>query len=217
MKKITSLFIAFIALSTFSQVTVKEQKVDINGSKNGYVVSVPYGTQKQIEKALKDELKSWKGKYGDKGYIFVDDCKLKEMGKNTFDVFAKVNENPEGGASISVAIDLGGAFLDSKEHSDQSKIIENKLQKFGVNAAKGVVDEEIKAEEKILKEKAKELANLEKEQQKMEKEIEDFKKQIEEREKGIENSKANQEAKKEEIKTQEGVIKKVTEKKQAVK
>lgn len=217
MKKISTLFLALISLGVFAQVTVKEQKVDINGGKNGFVVDVPYGNQKQIEKALKDELKSWKGKYGDKEYIFVDDCKLKEMGKNTFDVFAKVNENPEGGASISLAVDLGGAFLNSNEHPDRSNVIQVKLKKFGVKAAKGVVDEEIKTEEKALKQQTKELEDLEKEQEKMEKEIENFKKQIEEKEKAIETSKKQQEDKKVQIKEQEAVVKKVTQKKEAVK
>ena len=87
----------------------------------------------------------------------MDDCKLKEMGKNTFDVYAKVEENPDGGAYVSVAIDLGGAYLNSAGDAKKAKYIQAKLQKFGVTAAKNVVDEEIKEEEKALKERQKEL------------------------------------------------------------
>ena len=217
MKKITTLFIALFTLSTFAQVSVQEKKVNIDGSKDGFYISIPYGTQKEIEKELKDELKAWKGKFSSKGFIFVDDCKLKDMGDNTFDVFAKVEGNPDGGAFVSLAIDLGGAFMNSSEHGSQTKAINSRLHKFGVKAAKSVIDDEIKDEEKTLKERQKELDDLVKSQEKMEKEIEDFKKKIEENEKSIDESKKNQESKKGEITEQEEKVKVVEEKKEAVK
>ena len=217
MKKLSLLFISLFTLSAFAQVSVEEKKVNIDGSKNGFYVSIPYGTAKDIEKELKEELKDWKGKFSNKDYIFADNCKLKEMGKNTFDVFAKVEENPDGGAFVSVAVDLGGAFLNSNEHSAQAKIINARLHKFGVKAAKSVVDGEIKAEEKLLKDRQGELKDLEKEQEKKEKEIEDFKKKIAENEKAIEELKKNQESKNDEIKDQEEKLKKVEQKKEAVK
>lgn len=218
MKKLALIFVTFLAIGASAQVSVKEQKVNVDGSKEGFYVSIPYGDQKQIEKALKDELKDWKGKYkSEKDYVFVDDCKLKAMGKNTFDVFAKVEANPDGGGNVSIAIDLGGAFLNSSDHGAQAKVINAKLHEFGIKAAKSVVDDEIKAEEKILKEREKELEDLEKEQEKMEKEIEDYKKKIKENEKAIEESKSSQDAKKDEIKTQAEKVKKTEEKKAAVK
>lgn len=217
MKKLATLFIALFAISAFAQVSVEEKKVNIDGSKEGFYVSIPYGTQKQIEKELKDELKSWKGKFSSKDYIFVDDCKLKEMGKNTFDVFAKVEENPDGGAFVSLAVDLGGAFLNSGEHAAQAKVINGRLHNFGIKAAKSVVDEEIKEEEKMLKERQKELEDLEKEQEKLEKEIEDYEKKIEDNKKAIEEAKKNQESKKGEIAEQEEKVKAVVKKKEAVK
>jgi molecular chaperone DnaK (HSP70) len=217
MKKTVTLLLALLTLNSFAQVTVEEKKVNIDGPKNGFLLSVPYGDQKSLEKALKDELKSWKGKYSEKGFIFVDDCKLKEMGDNTFDVYAKVEANPDGGGNISLAIDLGGAIMTSNEHPGKAKVINTKLYKFGVKAAKDVVGEEVKEEEKILKERNKELEDLEKEQEKLEKEIEDYKKKIEDNKKAIEEAKKNQEAKKEEIKTQEEKVKATEQKKEAVK
>jgi len=217
MKKIITLFFALMAFGAFSQVSVKEQKVNIDGSKDGFYVSIPYGTVKQIEKELKDELKDWKGKYKGGAFVFVDDCKLKEMGKNTFDVYAKVDENADGGAFVSIAIDLGGAFLNSSEHGAQAKAIDARLQKFGIKAAKNVVDEEIKEEEKILNERQKELEDLEKEEEKMKKAIEDYKKKVEETESAIEAGKKSQEDKKGEISEQEEKVKAVVKKKEAVK
>ncbi|NOQ70966.1 MAG: hypothetical protein GQ574_03130 [Crocinitomix sp.] len=217
MKKIITLLVALMTFGAFAQVSVDQKKVNVDGTKDGFYVSIPYGTAKQIEKELKDELKGWKGKYKNGATIFVDDCKLKEMGKNTFDVYAKIEENPEGGAYVSVAIDLGGVFLSSAGDGAKAKFIEVRLQKFGVNAAKSVVGEEVKAEEKILKERQKELEDLEKEEEKMEKAIEDYKKKIEETEKSIEEGKKSQEAKKGEITEQEEKVKTVIKKKEAVK
>ena len=201
----------------FAQVSVDEKKVNIDGTKEGFYVSIPYGTLKQIEKELKDELKDWKGKYKGGSFIFIDDCKLKEMGKNTFDVYAKVEENGDGGAFVSVAIALGGAFLNSSEHRTQAKVINARLQKFGIKAAKSVVDEEIKTEEKALRERQKELEDLKKEEEKMKKAIEDNKKKIEETEKSIEEGKKIQESKNVEITEQEEKVKAIIKKKEAVK
>ena len=139
------------------------------------------------------------------------------MGKNTFDVYAKIDENPDGGAFVSIAIDLGGAYLSSAGDGAKAKFIEVRLQKFGVKAAKNVVGEEVKEEEKILKERQKELEDLEKEEEKMEKAIEDYKKKIEETENSIEEGKKNQENKKGEITEQEEKVKTVIKKKEAVK
>lgn len=217
MKITTSLLALFTAVTINAQVKVEEKSVNIDGSKNGFYVTIPFASEKQAENALKDELKDWKGKYQTKGFIFVDDCSLKDMGDNTFDVYAKVEANPDGGAFVSVAIDLGGAFLNSGEHGAQFKYIQGRLQSYGVKAAKSAVEDEIKAEEDILKTKQKELSDLESDQAKKEKEIEDYKKKIEENEKAIEESKKNQETKKGEIKEQEVKVQEVIKKKEAIK
>lgn len=217
MKTLITLVAATLAINLNAQVKVEEKSVNIEGSKNGFYISIPYGNQKQVENALKEELKDWKGKYTTKGYIFVDDCSLKDMGSNTFDVYAKIEENPAGGAFVSLAIDLGGAFLNSGEHGAQFKVMQTRLNAFGIKAAKSAVDDEIKAEEEILKEKQKELADLEADQAKKEKEIEDYKAKITENEKAIEESKKNQETKKTEIKEQETKVQAVMAKKEAIK
>lgn len=217
MKTIFTLFITMLTFGLTAQIEIQEKNVNIDGSKNGFYLVIPFGDQKTIEKDLKDELKSWKGKYQTKSCIFVDDCSLKDMGDNTFDVYAKVEENKDGGAIVYVAIDLGGAFLNSGEHGAKFKAMEKRLYEFGVKAAKNVVDTEIKEEEKILKDKEKELGDLEKEQEKLEKEIEDYKKKIEENEKAIEEAKKNQETKKGEIEEQTSKVEEVKKKKDAVK
>jgi hypothetical protein len=217
MKKLLTLAAVTFGISLNAQVKVEEKSVNIDGAKNGFFVSIPYGDDKQIEKALKEELQGWKGKYSTKGYIFVDDCSIKDMGDNTFDVYASIQDIPDGGATVMLAIDLGGAYMNSGEHGAQFKYMKDRLMKFGVKAAKSAVDDEIKAEEDILKQKQKELADLESDQAKKEKEIEDYKAKIAENEKAIQESKSNQETKKGEIKEQETKVQAVIAKKEAIK
>ena len=216
MKLLFTLLTFTAVLSLSAQVRVEEKNVNIEGSKNGFYISIPYGDQKQIEDLLKSELKNWKGKFTTPGYILVEDCSMKDVSDH-FTTYAKVEANPDGGANVSLAIDLGGAYLSSAEHGAQYKIVLQRLQTFGVSAAKSVVDGEIKAEENVLKERQKELADLEADQAKREKENEDMKNKIAENEKAIEESKKNQETKKGEITTQEGKLQEVIQKKEAIK
>jgi hypothetical protein len=180
-------------------------------------LEIPYGTEKQVDKALKQELKNWKGSFKDGKYYFIDNCENKKMGANTFDVYAKVEPTSTGGGSIDFAIDLGGAFLSSSAHSEQYKLMESILYEFAVAVAKDVIQEEVDAEEAILKGKEKELADMVSEQARLAKEIEDYKAKIVANEAAIQESIKNQGTKSEEIKVQQGVVQEVIKKKEAVK
>lgn len=217
MKKTFLFFALILSFTGISQIKLDEKKVNIEGSKDGFYLNIPYGDKKTMEDELKDELKDWKGKVSSKDVFFADDCKLKEMGENTFDAYAKVEENPDGGVFISVAIDLGGSYLNSTEHVSRAKVMESILTKFAVKASKNVIDEEIKTEEKALKEREKELSDLEKEQEKLEKEIEDYEKRIKDNEIKIEESKTAQTNQKTLISEQAEKLKAVEKKKAAVK
>jgi hypothetical protein len=218
MKKIITLALSFFAFGAIAQVEVKETNVNIDGGKNGFEIAIPYADKKAVEKEMKDLFKSWKGSFSDKkGVMKSDDCKDKHMGENTFDVYGTVVENGEDGSKALIAIDLGGAFMNSGDHSSQFKVMESELRTWAVKTATIFVSDMERAEEKILKDRQKELADLEKDQTKKEGEIEDYKKRIEENEKAIEQSKKDQEKKKEEIKTQEGVVQEILKKKEGIK
>ena len=218
MKRIFTLLIALIAFGGYAQIKISEKNVNIDGSKNGFYIEIPFADKKYTEKELKDLFKDWKGSFSDKkGVMMADDAELKDMGDNTFDAYGTVEENGEDGVFVSVAIDLGGAYLNSGEHGSQFKVMEKILQKWAVDVAKEVIGEEIKEEEKVLKDKEKELEDLEKEQEKLEKEIEDYKKKIEDNKKAIEESKKSQEEQKEKIKTQQGVVEAAKKKQQGIK
>lgn len=211
MKQLFTLLISVISLGAFAQNEVKitEEMYGYSvGSKNSIIVTVPYGTVDGVEKQLKSEMKSWGGKYSEsKGEHKTLQSAVKKLfeGK-TFDSYARVftagNE-----VKVAVAIDLGGAFLNSAEHSMQFNEMKERLYQFAVTAGKETVKGDLKAEEKILSTMEKEQKKLEKEKESLTKGIEDYKKKITENEKKIAENTALQNKRKEEIATQSLKIK----------
>ena len=52
MKTLFTLFIGCITFGLSAQVSVDEKSVNVEGAKNGFYISIPYGNYKQIENAL---------------------------------------------------------------------------------------------------------------------------------------------------------------------
>jgi len=217
MKFIYAALLLFVFNVANAQIQIVEKSVDVNGTDNGFYLTVPYGDQKSMSKELKDELKSWKGKLTTKDYFFADDCKFKEMGKNTFDVYAKVEDITKGGVNISVKVTFGGSFLNSKDDAVHFKFIEKKLYDFAVKAAKNIIEDEAKEEEKILKSQEGELDDIEKEIKKNENLIEEAKKQISTSEEAIKKGGEDKIKKETEIKASNTKIEAIRKKKEAVK
>ncbi|MFD1550910.1 hypothetical protein DNU06_05090 [Putridiphycobacter roseus] len=217
MKLFTSLLLVVMGFSLSAQITIKEQKVDVDGAENGYFVTIPYGDEKTIAKDLKEEMKSWKGKLSTKDVYFADDCKLKEIGDNTFDAYAKIEALTKGGVNVLVKIDLGGAFVNSKDHPTEYKVFEKKLYDFAVATAKNIIEEEAKEVEKIQKEKEDELKDIKEELEKQEDIIKDAKKQIANAEEAIKAGNQDKAKKETEIKETVSKVEMIREKKSAVK
>lgn len=211
MKKILLLAgFVFLNLNLFAQkVEVSEKSHDFDGvQRNAIEVVIPYGTTKEGEKVLKDELKDWKGKYSSKkDVVFVDDAYLKkDIGENTFDVYATVVDKGNDQVSVVISIDLGGAHLSSSMHPEQYKIIETKMRSWGVEAAKEIMLERIKDEEKVLSNLEKDLENLQNKKEKIVKDVADANANIAAAEATIEHTDKDSEDGKKEIKKQENTI-----------
>lgn len=211
MKQLFTLLITAISFGSFAQNDVKITEESISytiGAKNSIVVTIPYGQIDVVEKELKNEMKDWGGKYSSsKGEAQTLQSSVKKMfEKKTFDSYAKVIKS-EDGVKVAVAIDLGGAFLTSKEHSSQFSEMKERLQKFAVKAAKASIQENLKVEGKILAGLEKEEKGLEKEKESHLKNIEDYKKKITDSQKKIEENVALQTKKKAEVKAQATKIK----------
>ena len=159
-----------------------------------------------VKKAWKKQLKDLKGKVTDKTIIFGDNCKLKEMGENSFDVYSLVENATDKGVKLVAAFDLGGAYLSTSAHPDKYPAAEKLLSNFAVEERKRVVSTEIENNQKILKGFEKALSTLEKEKVDYESTITDYEKKIEESKNEIERNIGNQTTKKKEIEGMKAIV-----------
>lgn len=202
MKNTLTLGLLIISASVFSQetITVKEEMVAIDGtSRNSLTVMLAGSKTDDAKKAWKKQLKDLKGKVSDKTIIFGDDCKLKEMTDNTFDVYSLVEDATSEGVRLVAAFDLGGAYLSTAAHPSMYPAAENLIRNFAVEERKRVIAAEIENNQKILKGFEKELSDFEKQKSDYEATIKDYEKKIEGSKVEIEKNLENQANKKKEI------------------
>ncbi|NRA48787.1 MAG: hypothetical protein HRU12_06615, partial [Phaeodactylibacter sp.] len=110
---------------------------------------------------------------------------------------------------IYMWVDLGGAYLSSRQHRDRYAEAEKMLIRFGLEVAREKVKIELKEQEDVLKGLNRDLERLVSEKDKSEREIERAKEAIIKAEKDIENNLQAQEDKADAIKAQEAVIRAV--------
>lgn len=214
MKK-TILFILAISFSfaTFAQITIDESvKLMSKGSNNAYVLTFPDVETKTIEKGWKDFMKDYKAKpkFDKKTQeYFADNAKIKDMSDNVVDVYSKLEKSTDGNAVMTIWFDLGGAYVDSKTHPDQSAIAQQMLQKFIFESNKELAEAIVKAEEKELDALNGDLKKLEKQNENYHDDIRKAEEKIAKLKADIDSNLIEQTAKKEEIGTQEAVVKEV--------
>jgi molecular chaperone DnaK (HSP70) len=207
-------------MSSFTQykIGVSEKSVGYeSGNHNAFTVVVYECSVKDIEKHWKKEMKDMKANVSSKkNEMKGDDARVKDMGENTFDIYA-ITKETDNGIELSVAYDLGGAFLSSSQHSDQSKVIKEIMYNFAVKSTKEGIRGILKKEEGVQQHLEKEHENLVKSKEKLEKDIENWEKDIEKAKKDIEQNKKDQESKNKEIDDQKKVVEEVKSKEKAVK
>lgn len=218
MKTILFLLTAFVITQVWSQqVTLTQENQTFTvGNKNAYVLSIPYASKVQIEDGLKSYLKDFGKVKSSKGENVVLLGKDKGISDKEFDVYARVMTAKDGSSIAVFAIDLGGAFMSSREHPNQSQGFEKSLLEFGKLAANTAIDEEIKIEQKVLKSLENDQKSLEEKLSEYEKDIINYNNQIKETEKKIGDVKSNQEKKKNDFKAQESKIELVEKKRKTL-
>lgn len=188
-----------------------------NGSQNALSFVIYNGDQKTIESAWAKELKNWKGKVKFKKEFFADDCKVKSMGDNTFDVYSKVETLLGEGVKVTTAFDLGGAYLSLAAHPDKYKAAEAMLYNFALEQTREVVRTEVRLAQKILSDRETELSTMAVTQAKMEQDISSMEKSIRDTRTAIESLKQSQVSKRLEVDSQKVVVKGLDDKLKAVK
>lgn len=208
MKQILFIAITFLSSFVFAQeIKVTHEKVSFTqGTYDAIVVVVPFATKESAGSALKSEMKSWGGKVSDsKDQYSSIQAKMKKMGDKYFDGYAKlIKEGDE--IKVAFIVDLGGVYMNKKEHPDQYDYIEQRAREFAVEASKGSVDDIVKEESKVLKSLNKEKSGYEKSIKKSKKEIDSYKEKIAQAEKSIADNENNIKAKDKEISEQEAKI-----------
>lgn len=202
------------------------QKIDVResnesfsaGSNNALTVTVAAKSKSDVEDAMKSFFKDLDGKTSSsKGEYKGDDCKIKAMGENTFDIYGKVEEIKGEGFKMMIAVDLGGAYMSSSQHSDQFKVMKNKVYDLAVKIQKDGIGADLKTAEKLLEKQEGEQKDLEGDKKDLQGDIEDYKKKITEAEQKIKDNESAQEKKKEEIAAQKKVVEEFKKKMEAVK
>ena len=216
------LFSVLISIGTsfFSQykISVSEKSVKFNdGNYNSFTVPIYELSKKEVEKLWKKTMKDMKANVSSKkNEMKGDDAKVKAMGENTFDIYSIAVENDDD-VQLSIAFDLGGAFLSSSEHSDKAKYMKSTIYKFAVDATKEGIRGILKQEEKKQTDFQKQFDDLVKQKDKLEKDITNWEKSIEKAKDDIKENLKNQENKQKEIESQSKVIQAVKDKEKAVK
>lgn len=207
MEKITllSFILSLFATVAFGQITEGQSYMSA-GTFNSLTIVLPEGSEKEAPKEwvkfFKKYGKTKKNRKTDE--YFTDNAEILGMSNNSVDVYTKFNGN-----TMTVWFDLGGAYLSSFDHSEGYAIGEQVLMDFGLHLQILMVEDELKEEEKTLKNLESDHEKLVKNKATLEKNIEDWKAKIAQAEADIEKNISDQEAKTNEIGQQKTVIEQV--------
>ncbi|HKC67814.1 MAG TPA: hypothetical protein VKG26_06255 [Bacteroidia bacterium] len=221
-KYILTIAVAISSLSFFAQdIKVKESNESFsNGGHNSLSVTLYVTDANMVEK-------EWKSKMKDFGYdksseknneYFFDNVTMKELGNNTLDVFSKVTEQKsEKTVTLTVAFDLGGAYLSSSEHKDKFEYVKKMMHDFAVKITKEDLDDQIKAAGKVLSTLQGKQSDLEKDNKGLADDITNYNQKIKKANEQIEQNKKDIETKKGEVAAQQKVVDGIKSKKESVK
>lgn len=186
----------FFGLSSYSQVKpeVKEGTISFQGkSYKGYTTSIPYATPDKVLKAWTKTLeKGTRSKVVNENTYeaSIVGAALDDITDSLLNVYSYI-ESKESATLLHAAFETGpDLFISSDALSAESRLAQLFLFEFARENYAEVIEEEVKAEEKILKDMEKDLNQLVREKIRMEKAIENYNSDIlvsEDKIKGLEH------------------------------
>lgn len=180
------------------------------GEKNAFTLVVPNATASISEDIWKKYVRDFKArtKLDKKSNEWLtDDAQIKAISENTIDIYTKFNENL--GAHYTEIVfwfDLGGAYLSSTVHPDKFSFAKSFMNSYGDMVTKVVIEDELKLQEKKLKELDSDLVKLMKDNDEFHKKIQEAQAIIDQMEKNIKVNLNEQDVKKGEIEAQRTTI-----------
>jgi hypothetical protein len=228
MQKLNSFFTLLLVclFSTLSQAQLTMKGVESSmvsessramskGSNNSLSVNLPKVNAKFAEEIWKDFVKQYKGSYKrDKksDEYFVDNAMVGGIGGgNTVDMYMKFAEASDN-TSATLWIDLGGAYLNSKDFTDKYAEAEKMLMTYALTVSREQTKNLLKEQEKVQKNQEGDLQKLEKKNKSLLDDIETWKKKIAQAETDIQTNLKQQEDTKVKIEAQKKVVEEVKKK-----
>ncbi len=202
------------APATVSLVREGERSMS-QGNKNALTVDLYKTSPKFVEKLWKDYVKQYKGetkKDRKTEEWFTDNATIGSIGgANTVDLYAKFTENNDA-TTLGMWIDLGGAYVGSKEYSDKYAAAEKILTDFALSVQREQTKEQLNEQSDLLKKLERQQRNLEKDNQNLHDDIENWKKKIAKAETDIETNIKSQIDSKAKIEVQTKLVEEVQKK-----
>ena len=185
------------------------------GNKTSLLVNLPKANAKFAEKIWKDFSKQFKGEYKkDKKNeeYFTDNAMIVGIGgANTVDMYVKFAESGEN-TTATLWIDLGGAFVNSKDFKDKYSEAEKLLLNYAVTVSREQTKIQLDDQQKELKSFEKKQRNLESDKDGLLKDIDGWKKKIAKAESDVINNTKAQEDSKVKIETQKKLVDEIQKK-----
>ncbi len=209
MKKISLFIFTFIVFTASGQykIMVKESEEKIGDKKNPCLVVTIYENLKEdIEKAWEKKMKAFGAKVSSKKEIVASMVTIKELGEKPMDIYAQINEKNNNEIELIVAVDLGGAFMNSRNHEQQFRYFEKLLKEFARQLTIEGIENKIKAQEKVVEKNKSELEKLQKAKEKLENDIKSYQQKIAEAENDISKNINEQAEQQQKIKMESNIL-----------
>lgn len=201
----------FFGFSLSAQVVTQKEMAMSLGNQIGFVVDLEGADDGLAEDVWKEYLKEYckvkRNKKADEYYC--EDCKVSLLSTSPMQVTLKLDERKEMTVA-SAFFDTGSSFISSEADGSMAESVEKFMYNYALEVKRSVIENDLKEQEKELKNFNKDQEKLEKLNKGFHKDIEKAKKQIVEAEENIEKNLKEQEAKQIEIKSQLKLVEGIT-------
>jgi gas vesicle protein len=196
--KLYALLVVFLGISITAKSQVSEESRKMSqGVHPALVMTLPDIDHKDAEDVWEDyiedfyDCKTKRNRRSDE--YFSDNAEIVAIaGSNTVDIYASIEESGDTNTEIAVWFDLGGAYLNSREHPNRFAEAEKLMLRFALEAARSKTNKELEDQEDKLKDLQKDLKRLERANKRYHNDIEEAKKRIKDAEENIEENEKEQ-------------------------
>lgn len=206
-----------LAISIITGLNASAQKITVDesnekfstGSQNAATTVIMEADLDVVIKEWKKVLKDFKYEKvkDDNNEVFGDNIVIKDWGNNPADFYTKFEENKKARTiKMSTAVDLGGAYLTSKEQSDKFKFVEKMTKDFAIKMTKEPIEEKLKDAEKTVSKLEDKQKDLEKDNKNLHEDIIDYNNKIAKAEKDLIVKEAEIKKKQSEVDVQKKVV-----------